>query len=263
MNIEAEDRHVAIAGGEVFTRRWQTPDAAARAPLILLHDSLGCVELWRELPQALALRLQRPVLAYDRLGFGRSTLRAVPPGVDFIEAEADRDLPALCAALGIEGYLLLGHSVGGGMALAHAATAGARCLAVISESAQAFVEPRTLQGIVQAQTAFADPARFRRLEHLHGARARWVLEAWTQVWLSPEFADWTLDARLAQVRCPVLAIHGDADEYGSLAFPQRIVAGVAGRADAMILRDCGHVPHREQPDAVLARIEQFVATIGN
>ena len=260
MQVESEDRRVAIAGGEVFVRRWSTPGDDARAPLILLHDSLGCVELWRDFPALLAARLRRPVLAYDRLGFGRSSPRAALPGPSFIEEEADRDFPALCAALGIERFALFGHSVGGGMALAIAASSGDRCLGVVSESAQAFVEARTLDGIREAQRAFAEPARFERLERLHGARARWVLEAWTTVWLSPGFAGWNLDARLAQVRCPVLAIHGDRDEYGSVAFPRRIVAGVGGAAEDLLLRDCGHVPHRELAEAVLARVAAFMET---
>jgi pimeloyl-ACP methyl ester carboxylesterase len=138
---------------------------------------------------------------------------------------------------------------------------GAACRAVVSESAQAFVEPRTLDGIRQAQAAFADPARFVRLKRVHGDKARWVLDAWTQVWLSPAFAGWNLDEALARVRCPLLAIHGDRDEYGSPAFPRRIADGVGGPADLMILRDCGHVPHREQADAVLARVAGFADAI--
>jgi pimeloyl-ACP methyl ester carboxylesterase len=262
--VDIQDSRVAIPGGEVFVRRWRPVDAAPhappKAPIILLHDSLGCVALWRDFPERLALRLQRPVLAYDRLGFGRSSPRIAVPGPDFIDEEARRDFPALRAALGIDRFLLFGHSVGGGMALAIAAS-DENCLAVVSESAQAFVEPRTLDGIRQAQAAFADAARFERLERVHGDKARWVLDAWTQVWLSPAFARWTLDEALAQVRCPLLAIHGDRDEYGSVAFPRRIVEGVGGPAGLMILRDCGHVPHRERADAVLEGVAGFVDAI--
>ena len=256
--VEIEDRRVATAHGEVFVRRWRPAEDGARAPLILLHDSLGCVELWRDFPGLLAQRLQRPVLAYDRLGFGQSSARGAIPGADSIDEEAQRDFPALRAALGIDRFALFGHSVGGGMALSIAAHAGDACLAVVSESAQAFVEPRTLDGIRQAQAAFADTLRFEKLERLHGDKARWVLDAWTRVWLSPEFAGWNLDARLADVRCPLLAIHGDRDEYGSVAFPQRIVAHAGGPAEAMILADCGHVPHREQAEAVLDRVASFL-----
>ena len=143
------------------------------------------------------------------------------------------------------------------MALAIAA-ADEDCLAVVSESAQAFVEPRTLDGIRQAQAAFADPVRFGKLERVHGDKARWVLDAWTGVWLSPAFADWNLDAQLAEIHCPVLAIHGDRDEYGSVAFPRRIADCAGGPAEAMILPGCGHAPHREQADVVLDRVAAFL-----
>lgn len=257
VHVEIEDFHASIAGGKVFVRHWHAFDCGARTPLILLHDSLGCVELWRDFPQQLAQRLQRPVLAYDRLGFGRSSRRTTIPGPDFIDEEAARDFPALRAALGIDRYVLFGHIVGGGMALAIAA-ADEDCLAVVSESAQAFVEPRTLDGIRQAQAAFADPVRFGKLERVHGDKARWVLDAWTGVWLSPAFADWNLDAQLAEIHCPVLAIHGDRDEYGSVAFPRRIADCAGGPAEAMILPGCGHAPHREQADVVLDRVAAFL-----
>lgn len=258
--VESEDIRVAIPGGEVFVRRWRPVDAASHTPLILLHDSLGCVELWRDFPEQLARRLQRPVLAYDRLGFGRSSPRTAIPGPDFIDEEAQRDFPALRAALGIGRYALFGHSVGGGMALAIAAS-DEHCLAVVSESTQAFVEPRTLAGIREAQAVFEAPARFERLERAHGDKARWVLDAWTRVWLSPAFADWNLDAQLARIHCPVLAIHGDRDEYGSVAFPRRIAEGVGGAAETMVVPGCGHVPHRERVDAVLDRVVSFLGAV--
>ena len=260
VHVEIEDFHASIAGGKVFVRHWHAFDCGARTPLILLHDSLGCVELWRDFPQQLAQRLQRPVLAYDRLGFGRSSRRTTIPGPDFIDEEAARDFPALRAALGIDRYVLFGHSVGGGMALAIAA-ADEDCLAVVSESAQAFVEPRTLDGIRQAQAAFADPVRFGKLERVHGDKARWVLDAWTGVWLSPAFADWNLDAQHAEIHCPVLAIHGDGDEYGSLSFPCTIADGVAGPSRMVALQGCGHVPHREQEAVVFEIVTEFLATL--
>ena len=85
-----------------------------------------------------------------------------------------------------------------------------------------------------------------------------MLDAWTGVWLSPAFADWNLDAQLAEIHCPVLAIHGDRDEYGSVAFPRRIADCAGGPAEAMILPGCGHAPYREQADVVLDRVAAFL-----
>jgi len=235
----------------VSVRAWG-PGHSHRPPVILLHDSLGSVEQWRDFPAALAAASGRQVLAYDRLGFGRSTARAERPSVDFVAEEAMSFFPPIPRALGITRFALFGHSVGGAMALTIAASQAAACEAVITEAAQAFVDPGTLAGIRAAKALFATPEQFARIVRWHGEKARWVLDAWTEVWLSHEFSSWSLDQVLGKVTCPVLAIHGDRDEYGPLAFPRRIASGVAGPSELAILADCGHVPHREKREEVLA-----------
>jgi pimeloyl-ACP methyl ester carboxylesterase len=241
---------VEVPGGRIFVRRW-SPGDNDRPPIILLHDSLGSVHQWRDFPAALAAATGRQVLAYDRLGFGKSTARVERPSAHFIAEEAATFFPPLQRALGITRFSLFGHSVGGAMAVAIAAAQPAACEAVITEAAQAFVEPRTLAGIRAAKAQFAKPGQFEKMVRWHGERARWVLDAWTEVWLSGEFSAWSLDADLARLTCPILVIHGDRDEYGSLEFPRRIASGVAGPSELAILADCGHVPHREQKDVVL------------
>lgn len=259
--MTVEDSYVEALGQRTFVRRW-TPDACDRdTPVVLLHDSLGSVDLWRDFPEALAARLKRPVIAYDRPGFGRSSPGSDDAPLDFIEREARTHFPALRRALGLTSFGLFGHSVGGAMAIVIAATQRNDCEFVVTESAQAFVEPRTLDGIRTARTQFEDEAQFARLAKWHGERARWVLRAWTGVWLDPAFARWSLDPWLPQVRCPVLAIHGDHDEYGSSAFPRRIVEGVGGVSQLAILEDCGHVPHRERTGDVLRHVAEFVSSV--
>jgi pimeloyl-ACP methyl ester carboxylesterase len=228
---------------------------------VLLHDSLGSVAQWRDFPAALAAATASEVIAYDRLGFGKSAARRERPSADFVTDEAVRFFPALRRALGLTRFALLGHSVGGAMALAIAAAEHDGCAAVITEAAQAFVEERTLEGIRAARTELERPEQFARLTRWHGAKARWVLDAWAGVWLAGEFRAWSLDAQLAAVRCPVLAIHGDRDEYGSVAFPRRIVAGVGGPAELAILEGCGHVPHRERRADVLRLAASFLAPL--
>lgn len=257
--VSVTEARVAAPGGDLFVRRWGA-EPAGRAPIVLLHDSLGCVDLWRDFPAELAAATARTVFAYDRLGFGQSSPRNDVPSLNFIDEEAVLHFPALADALGLDGTLLFGHSVGGAMALSIAAHHPDRCKAVITESAQAFVEERTLAGIRTAKAGFADPEAFARLTRWHGERARWVLDAWTETWLAPEFRAWSLDARLGAITCPVLAMHGDGDEFGSTAFPRRIVAGVAGPAQMEILPSCGHVPHREKAGDVLRLSGDFLAT---
>jgi pimeloyl-ACP methyl ester carboxylesterase len=258
MGTNTADRNVAVPGGQVFVRAWTPPAGTGAEPVVLLHDSLGCVDLWRDFPERLAGRLARPVIAYDRLGFGRSSARQELPSADFIREEAEVYFPAVRHALGVAGYALFGHSVGGAMALTIAASPREPCRAVVSESAQAFVEDRTLAGIRQAADQFERPEQLAKLARWHGDKAVWVLRAWTDVWLSPAFAAWSLEPALPQVRCPVLAIHGDHDEYGSVAFPRLIASLTAGPSEVAILDGCGHVPHRERAQEVLDRVAQFL-----
>lgn len=253
------DHLIQTPRGALFSRRW-TPGAgeARGATIVLFHDSLGSVALWRDFPRRLADAAGRAVVAYDRLGFGRSDPSLDRLDFDFMADEARASLPALREALGFERFVAFGHSVGGAMAVACAALHPEACEAVITESAQAFVEDRTLAGIRDAQVQFSDPAQVARLARYHGDKARWVLDAWIETWLSPGFADWTLDPLLARVAAPLLAIHGEHDEFGSNAHPERI-AGKAGAGGRLaLLPDCGHVPHREHPEKVLAVVTDFL-----
>lgn len=257
MSAETEDSLVAVPGGNIFVRRWLVGGDDLE-PIILLHDSLGSVEMWHDFPAALAKASARSVIAYDRLGFGKSSPRTALPSTQFILEEAQVYFPAVAQALALNSYVLFGHSVGGGMALSVASLHPDQCKAVISESAQAFVEPRTLAGIEAAEVSFGISERFAKLYKWHGDKSRWVLDAWTQVWLSPEFRSWSLVPYLKDIHCPVLVIHGSADEYGSEAFPRTIAKHVQGPASLEILEGCGHVPHREKKDLVLSLASAFI-----
>ncbi|WP_018634451.1 alpha/beta fold hydrolase [Neomegalonema perideroedes] len=257
------DHRIATPQGEIFARSWEPEgeagSASDAAPAILLvHDSLGAVTLWRDFPEALARATGRRVVAYDRLGFGRSAPRADRLKRGFIAEEAREIPPLLREALEIGRFVVLGHSVGGGMAVEIGAAFPQDCAAVATISAQSFVEPRTLEGIREAKAAFADPAALERLARHHGEKARWVLDAWTETWLAPEFADWTLDAALGRLTAPLLVLHGEQDEYGSAAQPERLARLTQGPAEMRLLADCGHVPHREKPQEVLRILSEFL-----
>lgn len=257
--IHVSDHRIDVAGHTLFARCWRPERASPGDPTILLfHDSLGCVMLWRRFPEELAAATGLPVLAYDRLGFGRSDPNPHRLGTDFIAEEARVSVPALRAHIAFDRFVAFGHSVGGAMAVASAAAFPDDCAAVITESVQAFVEDRTLAGIREAQAQFADPGQVARLARYHGDKACWVLDAWIETWLSPAFADWTLDAMLAQTRCPLLAIHGDRDEFGSRAHPERIATLAGGPATTLLIDNCAHVPHREQPGPVLEAVSAFL-----
>jgi pimeloyl-ACP methyl ester carboxylesterase len=259
--ITTTDHHIDTKHGSLFARVW-SPDAASgeNVPVVLFHDSLGCVDLWRDFPARMAVATQRRVVAYDRLGFGRSAPRRGPLQFDFVHAEAAGDFLAVKLGLALDDFIAFGHSVGGGMAVACAAALPDSCVALVTESAQAFVEDRTLAGIREAKRTFAEPGQMERLRKYHGDKADWVLDAWIETWLAPGFAAWRLDDDLRRVRCPTLALHGDRDEFGSIRHPQRIAEMTGGQA--VILDGCGHVPHREQCDAVIGAVKQWLSESG-
>lgn len=261
--LQVEDHRIAHPRGRLFARSWAAAGAAARrAPIVLLHDSLGCVELWRDFPAALCEATGRRVVAYDRLGFGRSDVRDGPMPPDFIADEASRFFPVVLQALGMRRFVAFGHSVGGGMAVNCAARWADDCEALVTVSAQAFVEDRTVQGLRVAREQFKEPAQMQRLTRYHGDKAAWVLEAWLGTWLSAEFAGWSLEGVLPRVRCPALAIHGADDEYGSPAHPALIAARAGAPVRIELLAQTGHVPHRERPEAVLEAVAALLASAG-
>ncbi len=250
------ERLIEGPDGRLFVRVERPEGAASGPPILLLHDSLGCAALWRDFPERLAAATGRETFAYDRLGFGRSDAHPGRLGRGFVADEAERTVPRVLEALGIGDFVLCGHSVGGGMAVETAARFPDRCRALVTIAAQAFVEDRTREGIIVGKAELNRPEGLECLARHHGGKAKWALDAWTETWLSPEFADWTIDAALEKVTCPVLAVHGENDEYGSLRHPERIAAG---RGRTCILDGVGHVPHRECPERLVAEIAAFLA----
>lgn len=260
-DILSSDLWVEHQRGRIFVRTWAPSSqtgASRPSPIVLFHDSLGCVELWRTFPAVLAQCTGRPVIAYDRLGFGRSDRRTDKLSTGFVCEEAERFFPVLREQLGFDRFIAFGHSVGGGMAIHCAAAYPAACEALITEAAQVFVEDRTLAGILAAEEQFRQPESFERLQRYHGDKTRWVLDAWIGTWLTPEFAGWTLEAVLPQVSCPTLAVHGKEDEYGSYAHPEKIARLVSGPSEMMLMPGIGHVPHREREHRVAERVAGFI-----
>lgn len=257
-----QDFRIDGPGGCLFARTWSPAEAARRAPVVLLHDSLGSVELWRGFPEALCAATGRQVVAYDRLGFGRSDAHLGTLASDFIAAEADGGFAAVRRALHIDRFVLFGHSVGGGMAVNCAARFGAACVGLITESAQSFVEDRTVAGIAEARELFKDPGQVDRLGRYHGDKAQWVLDAWINSWLHPAFATWSLKPVLPLLTCPALVIHGADDEYGTPRHPQLIAELSGGPVALAIMADTRHVPHREKEPEVIALVEDFLRSLG-
>lgn len=256
-----QDVWVEAPEGRLFARIWSPAAATRLAPIILLHDSLGAVELWRGFPAALCARTGRTVIAYDRLGFGRSSAHPGLLAADFVSTETDTGIAAIRTCLDIGRFVLFGHSVGGGMAVCGAAQLPDACVALVTEAAQAFVEDQTIRGIEIAREMFKNPKELARLEKYHDDKAKWVLDAWIETWLDPAFASWSLRAVLPDVTCPVLAIHGADDEFGTPLHPRLIGELAGGPARVEVMPATRHVPHREKEAEVAQMVADFLQDV--
>lgn len=242
----------------VRTLRHSSPAARQRPWLVFLHDSLGSIRLWRDLPEQLAAALECHALVYDRRGYGESAPFGPEPRTPaYLEQDA-QTVPAVLAACGVARAVLLGHSDGGTLALLVAAMEPALVAAAVTIGAHVFVEEETLHGIGQARQQYATTDLPQRLARYHGANTEALFRAWTDTWLSPAFRGWNIERYLPQVRCPVLVLQGAADEYGTPAQVAAIAGQVAGPVRAELLPGLGHTPHRQAPAQVVELVSDFL-----
>jgi pimeloyl-ACP methyl ester carboxylesterase len=250
--------HFAVAGHRLRAKRIGEWDAS-RVVLVLLHEGLGSIPQWRDFPEALSGACGLPVLLYERSGHGGSDPVRLPRPSNYLEIEAEQVLPGVLAACGIERPILIGHSDGGTIALLYAAAFPEKPVACITEAAHVLVEEATLSGIRAASMVWARDGDFRRrLARHHGHGVEALFRGWAETWTRPDRRDWNMLDRLGAVRCPVLAIQGADDAYGTRAQLDEIVARVSGPAESVLIPDCAHVPHQEAPATVLACVRSFI-----
>jgi pimeloyl-ACP methyl ester carboxylesterase len=234
-------------------------DAEHRPTLVFLHDSLGCITLWREFPERLVAALRCNALVYDRRGYGASSPFGPEPRTPrYLEDEADV-VGRVLEACGVSEAVLFGHSDGGSIALVAAARRPEVVQAVVTEGAHVFVEERTLAGIRDAREALRTTDLRERLWRHHGERTDAVTSAWIDVWLSPGFRDWNIEPHLRSIRCPILILQGTEDEYGTPEQVRAIAERVSGPARAHLIPGVGHTPHRAAPNEVLRLTTAFLA----
>jgi len=238
------------------------PDAHEAPLVVFLHEGLGSLAMWKDWPQQLCAAGGYRGLVYSRYGYGRSTPR--PPHERwtprFMQEQAQDTLPRLLAALGVgddgRAPWLFGHSDGGSIALIHAATCPDAVAGVIAVAPHIMVEDVSIASIERARDAWRTTDLRARLARYHADPDSAFL-GWNDIWLDPDFRSWSIEAMLPRLRCPVLAVQGVEDEYGTLA-QVRGIRAAAPQAEVLELARCGHSPHRDQPDALLQAVTQFI-----
>ncbi len=238
-------------------------DPPADTPtIIMLHEALGTIRMWRDFPQRLANETGFTCLVYERRGHGTSDpQKVVPRPVDFHNEETDRFLHGLISQQNLKNPILFGHSDGATIALKYAARFPTVPRAVISLAAHVFVEDVTINGIEMAAKTYASSDWKSRLERHHFDQTDTVFRAWVDTWRQPAFLDWQMIDELPAITCPALILQGDDDQFGSDAQVATIARHVSGPVTSEIIPQCGHIPHLEAPDAVLESVRHFLDTI--
>ena len=233
-----------------------------RAPtLVLLHEGLGCLALWRDFPKALSEATGLGVFAYSRSGYGQSDPADLPRPLDYMTVEAVDVLPEVLDAIGFRSGVLVGHSDGATIAAIYGGSViDRRVRGLVLMAPHFFTEEVGLAEIEMARTAFGRGDFRERLARYH-KDVDTAFRGWNDTWLHPDFLAWNVSDVIDYLRVPVLAIQGREDQYGTLAQIEELTSRCYAPVDTLILKDCRHAPFMDQPDAVLEALQEYCARL--
>jgi pimeloyl-ACP methyl ester carboxylesterase len=256
-DLRAERRDVVIDGKRLETLRYVSSESSAT--IVMLHEGLGSVAMWRDFPEQLAQLTGCSVLLYSRYGHGKSQRLSEKRTVEFMHHEAKVVLPQLLDHFQIRRPIVLGHSDGGSIALIYAGTRPQAVRALILEAPHVFLEDVCTQSIQRISELYETTqlATSLRRYHDHADEMFW---GWTEIWLRPDFRSWNIETYLEAIACRVLVIQGEQDEYGTVAQVQAISTRVRG-AESVLIPNCGHAPHRDQTEITLEAISHFIGSL--
>jgi len=227
--------------------------------IVMLHEGLGSIALWKDFPQRVAERTGCSVLVYSRYGHGNSDRLLEKRPVGFMHHEAQIVLPQVLNAFAIEDPILFGHSDGGSIALIYAGTFPGSPRALILEAPHVFVEDLSVESIAAAKVSFQHTDFRDKLARYH-AYVDETFWGWNDIWLDPAFRSWNIESYLDAIRCPILCIQGEQDEYGTPAQLKAIESRVPA-TELVMLADCKHSPHRDQREKTLDAVGGFVKMV--
>ncbi|WP_370300760.1 alpha/beta fold hydrolase [Pseudooceanicola sp.] len=231
------------------------PDAAPT--IVMLHEGLGSAALWRDFPKRVAEATGMGIFVYSRAGYGQSDPVDLPRPLDFMTREATQSLPQILDAIGFRRGILFGHSDGATIAAIHAGSVeDFRVRGLILMAPHFFTEPGGLAAIAEAREAYEQGGLKERLARYH-RDPEIAFRGWNDVWLDPGFAKWNVAEVIDYFRIPALAIQGRDDQYGTLAQIEVIDERAYSPVDMVVIDNCKHAPHLEQPEAVLAAVAEF------
>lgn len=258
MPIRPEPSFITVHGRKLEVRRIACSNRDAPT-LVFLHEGLGSASMWRDFPDRAAQATGCAALVYSRYGHGRSDVLREARAVNYMHVEALEVLPDLLEQLAIREPVLVGHSDGGSIALIYAGVRD-RIKALVVMAPHVFVEDISVTSIAEAKTAFDTTDLPQKLARHHADAGR-TFRGWNDIWLSPDFRSWNIEAYLPRIDCPMLAIQGFDDEYGTMAQLEAIARQTGGPVRLLRLADCKHSPHRDQPAVVIEALSRFLGRL--
>ncbi len=255
----SQQRGEVVVDGKRLETLWIAPADNGSPTIVMLHEGLGSVALWKDFPQRLAARTGCGVLVYSRYGLGNSDRLLERRPVEFMHHEGEVVLPELLDKLNITRPIVLGHSDGGSIAIIFAGKYPERPRALILEAPHVFVEDLSVASITQAKVAYLTTDLPQKLGRYH-RDVDATFWGWNDIWLDPQFRQWNIEEYLPAIRCPILCIQGEEDEYGTIAQVEAIQS-VVPSTEILLLPNCKHSPHRDQADATLERMAEFVGSL--
>jgi len=238
---------------------WVGPSNSEKPVLVFLHEGLGCIQLWRDFPQAICQKLGMRGFIYSRAGYGNSSPCELPRSISYMHDEAIDVLPQVLDKAGIENAILVGHSDGGSIALIYGGTCTtSRVKAIITLAAHVFSERQVYSAFVSARSSYQAGDLRARLQKYHGSNVDNAFWGWLNVWMTPEFESWNLEEFLPAIDLPAKIIQGVNDEYGTVSQVKAIIKGIGPNAASHMIPDCGHSPHLQQRAKTMEVICDFV-----
>lgn len=249
-------------GGKRLEVDWLGPSPAEAPTLIFLHEGLGCIRMWQDFPARLAAATGLGALVYSRTGYGGSDPCELPRPLDYMTDEGLRVLPELIATAGIRDCILIGNSDGGSIAIVYAGGTPAEPLrGVITMAAHVFCEEISVRSIRQAKVDYETKGLREKLKKYHGDNTDTAFWGWNDAWLHPDFMAWNIEGFLPGIAVPVLAIQGEEDKYGTKDQLDAISRGIGGNVETLMVPNCNHWPHLEQPDLMLRVMTEFIGKV--
>jgi pimeloyl-ACP methyl ester carboxylesterase len=258
------EKYVIAEGKKIYCRIVHREYLDDHCPvLVFLHEGLGTSEQWKDFPPKISKHFSLPVLLYDRFGYGKSEKITTERQPDYMEKEASVFLPQILEALQIEDkkLILFGHSDGGSIAAFYASYYPAKVLAAIIEAPHFFIEKISVEGITQAVKSYNEGGLKQKLQRYHGENTESMFRTWTENLLSTPMRSWNTESLLRGITCPVLAIQGTEDDFGTLKQIEAMKNNNSGDVELLVIENCGHIPHHQARETVINAVREFVENI--